>query len=108
MIKNKVNNKELIIAVLLILSIVSLVVIRDRSRLDKVKGDFTNLTFLSFLFIIIGISVWGFTTGSKKIQNATRHAIVGFLIAYFAHIDMVFVAFFLVGTFVYFTDNSIS
>lgn len=95
--------KDLYINILIILVIVTVIIILDQNKLKTVKKDFTSFTFIGFFLVIVGISIWGLTNKNNRIKTSTRHAVVAFLIAYFAHVDMMFAAFFLVGIFVYYT-----
>lgn len=79
----------------------------DEKKAPQLRKDFSDVKFVIFALIILAISIWGiFISKNKRIQTATRHAFIAFLIAYFAHLDMVFAAFFIVGILVYFTDKS--
>lgn len=103
----KIDPRDLYTAILLFVVIIGLVVIRDKNKLQTVLDDFKEPIFIGFFIVIVIITFWGLTRDSKRIVDSTRNAMVGFLIAYLAHLDMVFAAFFLVGIFSYYSSQDV-
>ncbi len=104
----KINNTDLYLSLGATLAIIMLMVLRDEDKWKIVKKDFSSISFIGFFLIILALTIIGLNSNNKKIKTSTRHALVAFLIAYLAHLDMVFGAFFLVGIFVYFTDDNLT
>uniref|UniRef100_A0A6C0EKR4 Uncharacterized protein n=1 Tax=viral metagenome TaxID=1070528 RepID=A0A6C0EKR4_9ZZZZ len=102
----KIDNKDLYLGILTLVFVVAVIAIRDEEKLKIIKNDFSNWGFSALFILITILTVTGLIYGNKRVKNTVRHAMVAFMIAYFAHIDMDFAAFFLVGIFVYFTDDT--
>ena len=67
-----------------------------------IKKDFTNPHFLFFFIAMVLFSIWTLNSGNEKYVTATQYAIVGFVIAYLAHLDMIFTAYIVVWLLHYF------
>jgi hypothetical protein len=65
------------------------------------KTDFSSKIFIGMLGLVILISIWGLRNKNMHINISTHRAFVAFLIAYLAHLDMVFGVFGLVWLFTY-------
>jgi hypothetical protein len=99
------NRTDFVIALIAFAGLALVFIARDENKMKLIKKDFTNTQFLIFFAAIVALSVIGLWKGSPRVRKATQHAFVAFMIAYLAHIDMIFFAFFLVGIFVYFTGD---
>lgn len=101
---NKSRIKEAYIGVFGVIILSIIFVLLDEDKAPLLKADFTRPLFVLVLLFIITLTILGMVVSKdKKINVTTRHAIIAFLAAYFAHINMVFVPYFMVGILVYFT-----
>jgi uncharacterized membrane protein len=93
------------------ISIVALVAVvyalRDEERLSVLKKDFTTPVFVGVFVLIIILATIGLSLKEGRAKNATRHAVIAFITAYLAHLNMAFAVFFIVGLFVYYTGQDI-
>lgn len=89
---------------ILFLVIVIYIAYMDNKHKIIIK-DFSKFKFSFFVGVIIIVSIIIFFTGSKKAKFAARHAIVAFIIAYFAHLDLIFATYFLVFIVYYFSQK---
>lgn len=101
-----INEVQVLILISIIACIAVLYALKDIEKFNILKKDFTNPTFLLFVFVIFIISVWGLTNENDKINDATIKAIIAFITAYLAHVNMVFLVFFIVMIFGYYTASS--
>lgn len=94
------------------ISIISLAAIiytmRDEERFSVLKKDFTTPVFVGIFTMIVIFSVIGLTVSKGRLKNATRHAVIAFVTAYLAHLNMSFAVFFIVGLFVYYSGEDIN
>lgn len=67
--------------------------------------DFTRPRFLFMFLLILLATFFSFMYGDKRSRIASRHALMAFFIAYFAHLDMIFATFLLVFVFVYYSEG---
>lgn len=102
------NDTKLLSIVFIITFLAVLYAFKDKERFDILKKDFTNPLFLFFITIIIIICITGIAKGSSKTRKAIEHAAIAFIIAYLSRLNMVFLAFFIVGAFVYFIGSGVS
>lgn len=102
----KIKSKEFLISLMLIFIIIGIIVLKDENKLVIIKKDFQSPLFIGFFMVIVGVSIIGLLSSNNRLKTSVRHAIIAFLIAYFAHLDAVFGSFFIVGAFVYFTEQS--
>ena len=89
----------------LIFSVLTLYsIVRSPKRINRFIKMFTKKTFLINLLPIIGFSVWTLTQpdvdelgdNMVRMKHATRQAIVAFMIAVFASIDLVIAPYWLI------------
>lgn len=73
-----------------------------RGKFKLIFNDFKSWSFNLLLILVLIISWNGLRSENKRVVHATEKAITGFLVAYVAHVDLIFAAFFLVWIFVYF------
>lgn len=83
---------------------------RKEGVIPMVLKDFKNKKFLFHVTIISIFSVVVLrgssdTEKDKHLKDATKKALVALLIAYFAHLEMVFAPFFIVLVFSYFLSG---
>lgn len=100
------NEVQVLILVSIITCIAVLYALRDEEKFNILKKDAQHPVFLSFVIIIIIISVWGLNNKNPRINDATIKAIIAFITAYFAHLNMAFLVFFIVIIFAYYVSNS--
>ena len=86
--------------------IFTLIMIFTRQRYDVIYGDFTNPMFLFFLMLFTAFSYWGLHSDRDNVHRATQRAIAGFIIAYLAHADLMFVAYMVVWMFVFHSGDN--
>lgn len=75
---------------------------------DSYKAIYTDLTSIAFMiqfFLLLIFVYWGLNHKHDNIRRATQRATSAFIIAYLAHIDMVFTAFMVVWMFVFHTGD---
>lgn len=94
------------------IAIVALVAIiyalRDEEKFSVLKKDFTTPVFVGIFIIIVALSAIGLSLREGRTKNATRHAVIAFITAYLAHLNMAFAVFFIVGLFVYYSNEDVS
>lgn len=81
------------------------VVRKDPKKVAIIEKDFESPTFLRNLALIALVAFLGFHSDYYWHREAAKHAVAAFMIAYLAHLDLVFSAFFLVYIFVYFSSG---
>lgn len=82
-----------------------MIIIYSTKRYINIYIDFTDPLFVS-LFVIFSIfSYWGLNHKRDAVRRATQRAMSGFIIAYLAHLDLVFVAYMVIWMFVYHTGD---
>lgn len=93
------------------ISIVALIAIiyatRDDEKFAVLKKDFSTPIFVGVFTLIVILSIIGLNLHEGRFKNATRHAVIAFITAYLAHLNMAFAVFFIVGLFVYYTGESV-
>lgn len=91
----------------LIFLIIIIFMIYTRDKYTKIYKDFNNPTFLFFFILMILFTYWGLYIEheDERISNATGRALSGFIIAYLAHTDLIFVAFIVIWIFVFHTGS---
>jgi len=99
------RSRTFIVSLIALLGVILTLIFKDKEKLEKIEGDLKNPQFLFFLILIILLIIFGYFNKSARIRKATFHATIAFLVAYLAHLDMVFVAFFLVGFVTYFIGD---
>jgi hypothetical protein len=82
-----------------------IIMIFTRKRYTIIYQDFTNPMFLFFLFIFTIFSYWGLNHDRNDVKRATQRAVSGFIIAYLAHTDLMFVAYMVIWMFVFHTGD---
>ncbi len=87
--------------------IIFFIIYIQNKHLQIIK-DFTNPLFLFFLLFITILAYWGMNIRQDggRTKRATQRAVMAMIIAYFAHLDLVFVAFLFVWAFVYHTGDN--
>lgn len=97
-----------LIYILLIFFLLMVPLIITKHKLNIILLDFTDPIYL-FLFIILFIFViylFKYYNNDLRIITATKRAIVAFIIAYLAHIDLPHGAFILVFLLTYYFDRN--
>lgn len=96
------NDNKYKIAVVILLALIIILFSLYDGTFHIIKEDFTNPHFLFFFITMIVFSIWALNSGNQKYVRATQYAIVGFVIAYLAHLDMIFTAYIVVWLLHYF------
>ncbi len=98
-------NKDYVIHTILLMIVTFMIYTRD--KYNKIVNDFTNPTFLSFFILLLLFAYWGLYIEheDERISHATGRALSGFIIAYLAHADLMFVAFIVIWVFVFHTGS---
>ena len=114
-VKKKVEYNLVLQFVFLIFLILFIAI--EGHKFKVLKADFQNPYFvINFVVVIVFsfimfIDPFNFINVSDKdrkvMKKATIHAFVAFLIALFAHLDLIYGSFFLVWYFVYVTNNDL-
>lgn len=96
---------------LLIIVIIAVIFVilatNEQSRFDLLKKDFSNRLFVTSFILIFIVTISCLRYGNKKLKYACRSALISFIIAYLAHLNMAFAVYFIVGILVYYNGNSI-
>lgn len=100
-----IDEIQVLILISIIACIAMLYALKDEEKFNILKKDFTNLMFLLFAIMICVISIWGLSNSNEKVKDATVKAIIAFITAYLAHVNMVFLVFFIVIIFGYYTST---
>lgn len=96
------NDNKYKIAVIVLLALIIILFSIYDGTFHVIKKDFTNPHFLFFFIAMIFFSIWALNSGNNKYVTATQYAIGGFVIAYLAHLDMIFTAYIVVWLLHYF------
>lgn len=90
------------------LAIIIIFMVYSQKKYPQIIKDFTNPQFLFFLLFVIVLAYWGLyiREDEGRTKRATQRAVMALIIAYFAHLDLVFVAFLFVWAFVYHTGDN--
>lgn len=82
-----------------------LLYIYNIEKFNKLKSDLSDPIFL-FLLCIVSFLSWKLLNYKSdiKIRIATKRAMLALIIAYLAHLDLIFSAFFVVWIFEYYMD----
>lgn len=67
-------------------------------------NDLKNPTFVILFSIMIGFCVWSFQY--EKYKESTKHALIAFVTAYSAHLDLIYSAFMMAWLITYISDNN--
>lgn len=94
---------QVLILICILACIAVIYALRNEEKFNLLKKDFEHPVFLFFIVAIIIISIWGLSNDNPHIKDATIKAIIAFITAYLAHLNMVFLVFFIVMIFGYFT-----
>ena len=106
MIKKELKKKyeiNLVIGLVIFFTVFTIFVILN-DKLNILIADFTNPIFLTQLSIILIFTIVIFNLKLKKkdleekLKDGVRKALIALIIAYIAHIDLIFAAFWLVFT----------
>jgi hypothetical protein len=101
------NATKLGIGIAIVALIAIIYATRDDERFAVLKKDFTNPVFIGIFVLIVILSIIGLSLQEGRTKNATRHAVIAFITAYLAHLNMAFAVFFIVGLFVYYAGQDI-
>lgn len=77
-------------------------------QLEKHKiflQDIKDCRFQTFLILVVGASILMYLKGDYRARTAVKQSIIALIIAYFAHLDMIFSTFFLVFVFAYYAKG---
>jgi hypothetical protein len=83
-------------------------VMRNEERFSILKKDFSSPLFVGIFTLIVILSIIGLSLKEGKAKNSTRHAVIAFITAYLAHLNMGFAVFFIVWIFVFYTGTDFS
>lgn len=100
------DNKHILLFVSIITTIAMVYAMKDEERFSILKKDFTNPIFLVSFFVICVFTVWGLSTNDSKTNKAIEKAIIAFITAYLAHLNMSFVVFFIIAIFAYYFGSN--
>ena len=108
--KTTSTQPDFILPLVSFVGVTALLVFRDEERTNKLKKLFTNKLFLISLVGIIIFSWWQLSsTGdddeSDRRKRATREAILGFIIAVLAYLDLKAAPFFIIWIVSYYLDK---
>jgi len=81
------------------------IILRDLRSPVFILGIIAIIIFLSWVFLRYKGSTEAELYDSRRLEAATKHAIVGLIIAYLAHLDLYFLTFVIVFAFVYFLTD---
>lgn len=109
------KSKSPILIIVSTLIVILLIATQEGKKTEIIK-DFTNPKFLILCSGITLFSIWIFnqkndtdkpdnTQTIKKFKEATRKALAALIIAYLAHLDMIFAPFFIVFVLDYFLSG---
>jgi len=101
----KVVDKHLFAFIFIILGVATIFVLRDEEKFNKFKKDFHKPEFIFFSLLILVLSVIGINSDHERIRESTRAALISFIIAYCAYVDLFFACFFITGVVVYITSD---
>lgn len=102
------NMTKLGIGIAIVALIAIVYAMKDEERFAVLKKDFTTPVFVGIFSTIIILSAIGLSFDEGRLKNSTRHAIIAFITAYLAHLNMAFAVFFIVGLFVYYTGQDLT
>jgi len=102
------NMTKLGIGITIIALLAILYATRDEERFAVLKKDFSTPVFVGVFVLIVILSTIGLNLKEGRLKNSTRHAVIAFITAYLAHLNMAFGVFFIVGLFVYYSGQDIS
>lgn len=102
------NATKLGIGVAIVALIAIIYVFKDEERFAVLKKDFTTPVFVGIFVLIVILSAIGLSLKEGRGKNATRHAVIAFITAYLAHLNMAFAVFFIVGLFVYYAGEGVT
>lgn len=77
------------------------IIARDLRSPVFILSIITSMIFIAWVFLRPRGTTHSELTDSRRLEVATRHAIVALIIAYFAHLDLYFISFVAVFAFVY-------
>lgn len=104
---NPYDKAGIIIHIFLALLVIFMIIIRKSYKI--IFKDFTDSLFIIFFIFIVLLSYWGLYIrkgDNDRTKQATQRAIMAFIIAYMAHVDLIFVAFIFVWIYVYHTGEN--
>lgn len=88
----------------IVLTIGVIIAMQHEEKLEVIKKDFSDPVFVGFLIFIGILVVLGLVSKREKIRKTTVHALVALIIAYFAHVNMIFAVFFLTAIIYYYSS----
>jgi|MDTG01.1.fsa_nt_gb cytochrome bd-type quinol oxidase subunit 2 len=98
-----------IVSSVVFLAVTVLIIVSDKEKVKLIMKMFQNQTFLVSLLIIVIYSFIVLTSKnndekSKNLKKATKQAILGFIIAIFAYLDMIIAPFWVIWLTSYYLD----
>jgi hypothetical protein len=94
-----------VLLIIIVTLLAILFALKDQERFAVLNKDFRNRLFVSCFVTVVFFATSGLLFGDDRLKSATKSAIIGFMIAYLAHLNMSFAVFFLVGIFVYYNGG---
>ena len=94
-----------IVLIMVFLMAASILIFRDQEKLDVIKKNFTDETFITFFVIIVSLIVYGLQNKNNKVRISIRNGAIAFVTSYFSRLNMSYAVFFVVVIFVYFTGK---
>ena len=105
------NKSEFVFAIFIFLIIISYTLFRDESKFQKLKDLISdNYFWISFAMVVIWSIYWFYISKKHKYldkyKTATKQAIIGLIIALFAHLELVIAPFWFVWITAFFLNVS--
>jgi len=77
----------------------------DGRAFKAMEKDFQSQRFI-LLLVVVAISAYaGLKNENIRGRRATQHALLAFIVAYFAHLDMPFASYFLIFVVIYYSHG---
>ena len=104
------NNSEFVFTIIIFLFIIGYTLFKDESKFKKLKDLISDNHFwISFAIVMIWSIYWFYISKNEdldKYKSATKQALIGLIIALFAHLELVIAPFWFVWITAFFLNIS--
>ncbi len=98
--------QELVIAVIAWCIFVILVLYKHK-KLNIIYNDLKDAWFVFSLFLVTAFTIYCWFSEDQNLKESSQKAVVALLIAYLSRLDIVFLAYFLLYIFAFYTSGEV-